>query len=175
MVAVPRRRRTVFLRRFINKASAVVGVGEGLGGGGGGVLAWLLPPVEDVATSEKSRGNSYQTGFLCPLREPAPRSAGRRVRIKDSGRWLNSNTISGGGGGADAKSADTARPRCSRANAKNELKKKKRRKIGRWKYVKFFPTLEDKHACASAAAAAVVRESSSRLGRSSQRLVLRGS
>lgn len=90
----------MFLRRFINKASAVVGAGEGLGGGGGGgVLAWLLPPVEDVATSEKSRGNSYQTGFLCPLREPAPRSAGRRVRIKDSGRWLNSNTISGGGGG----------------------------------------------------------------------------
>lgn len=118
----------MFLRRFINKASAVVGAGEGLGGGGGGggVLAWLLPPVEDVATSEKSCGNSYQTCFLCPLREPAPRSAGRRVRIKDSGRWLNSNTISGGGGGADAKSADAARPCCSRANAKNELKKKEK-------------------------------------------------
>lgn len=174
MVAVPRRRRTVFLRRFINKASAVVGAGEGLGGGGGGgVLAWLPPLVEDVATSEKSRGNSYQTGFLCPLREPAPRSAGRRVRIKDSGRWLNSNTISGGGGGADAKSADAARPCCSRADAKKELKKKKKNWL--LKYVKFFPTLEDKHARASAAAAAVVRESSSRLGRSSQRLVLRGS
>lgn len=166
MVAVPRRRRTVFLRRFINKASAVVGAGEGLGGGGGGgVLAWLLPPVEDVATSEKSCGNSYQTCFLCPLREPAPRSAGRRVRIKDSGRWLNSNTISGGGGGR-MPSQRTRLDRVVPVQMQRTSSKKKKN----WplKYVKFFPTLEDKHACASAAAAAVVRESSSRLGRSSQ-------
>lgn len=128
MVAVPRRRRTVFLRRFINKASAVVGAGEGLGGGG--VLAWLPPPVEDVATSEKSRGNSYQTGFLCPLREPAPRSAGRRVRIKDSGRWLNSNTISGGGGGR-TPSQRTRLDRVVPVQMQRTSSKKKRRKIGR--------------------------------------------
>lgn len=65
MVAVARRRRTVFTSRFINKASAV---GGGGGGGGGGVLAWL-PPMEFVATSENSRGNSYQTGFLFALCE----------------------------------------------------------------------------------------------------------
>lgn len=189
MVAVPRRRRTVFLRRFINKASAVGGggryaVGWGGGGGGGGVSM------------------AFCSGRMLQPQRKAVEIVIRRVffALCENLRYAllvdrSGSKIVAGGWTATGTSfiaapfdilrwmmpsrwtwLDRRRPCCCCSNAKTSSRVKKRKKR-KWasKYVNFFLTGEDKHACKSAAVTAVIRKPSSGLSRSSQPLVLWGS